>query len=249
MENINTSTALEPSSGSVNLGHLGVVVFSLLLLLGMTWLKQPQLFSIKKSVSMATNDAPKYYAYVQPAEDAVPLVAGASTNDGPSVINEDGSVSQVDMGEVLGAATEGVVLSLDDIKIKTIPDSFEAAKNYFLEVNNIENKSLNNAEFETALSSNNQNLINQQAQKLTAISEALQKVSAPTSLAKLHKLKIVQFNSTVGVLENFTQADNNPELVGKYLQEFLKSQEDLDSENALVAEKFNLSDVEIYNAQ
>jgi hypothetical protein len=179
----------------------------------------------------------------------MPLVAGANTNDGPSVINEDGTVSQVDMGEVLGASTEGVVLSLDEVKVNTIADSSEAIKNYFVQANSIEAGVVDSGEFETALSSNNQKLIDAQAQKLNAVKDALQKLSVPQSLVRLQKLKIIQYSASVGVLQNFTQADTNPELVGKYLQEFLKSQQDLDAENSLVAEKFNLTDVQIYNAQ
>ncbi len=248
MENINTANLTQPAA-PINFGHLGVVMFSLLVLLGLTWLKQPQLFSIKKSVSVASSNAPKYYAYVQPAEDVMPLVAGANTNDGPSVINEDGSVSQVDMGEVLGASTQGVVLSLDEVKVTSVSDSSDAIKKYFAEINSIEMGVVDTGEFETALSSGNQQLINAQAQKLNAVKEALQKLFVPQSLVKLQKLKIIQYSASVGVLQNFTQADTNPELVGKYLQEFLKSQQDLDTENTLVAEKFNLTDVQIYNGQ
>lgn len=248
MENIQTANLEQPTS-PINFGHLSVVMFSLLVLLGMTWLKQPQLFSIKKSGNVASVNVPKYYAYVQPADDVMPLVAGANTNDGPSVINEDGSVSQVDMGEVLGASTEGVVLSLDEIKVSTVADSNEAIKNYFTETNGIEIGVVDTGEFETALSSGNQQLIDAQARKLNAAKEALLKLSVPKSLVKLQKLKIIQYSASVGVLQNFTQADTNPELVGKYLQEFLKSQQDLDAENSLVAEKFNLTDAQIYNAQ
>ncbi len=248
MENIQT-TNLEQPSAPINFGHLSVVMFSLLVLLGLTWLKQPQLFSIKKSNSVAENNAPKYYAYVQPEGDIMPLVAGANTNDGPSVINEDGTVSQVDMGEVLGASTEGVVLSLDEVKVNAVSDSTEAIKKYFADANSIEAGVVDTGEFETALSSNNQKLIDTQAQKLNAVKDALQKLSVPQSLVKLQKLKIIQYSASVGVLQNFTQADTNPELVGKYLQEFLKSQQDLDTENSLVAEKFNLTEAQIYNAQ
>ncbi len=248
MENIQTAN-LEQTSPPINFGHLGAVVFCLIVLLGLTWLKQPQLFSIKKSANVAENNVPKYYAYVQPEGDIMPLVAGANTNDGPSVINEDGTVSQVDMGEVLGASTEGVVLSLDEVKVNTIADSSEAIKNYFVQANSIEAGVVDSGEFETALSSSNQKLIDAQAQKLNAVKDALQKLSVPQSLVRLQKLKIIQYSASVGVLQNFTQADTNPELVGKYLQEFLKSQQDLDAENSLVAEKFNLTDVQIYNAQ
>jgi len=224
---------------AINWGHFGVVLSTMVLLLGVTWMQQPQLFSFKKSSPTAdVADAPKYYAYVEPAEDHPPLVAGASTNQGPSVINEDGTVSPVDMGQVLGASTQDVKLALDDVKVDPVPDSDAAIKKYFSDIQSIESSPVDNSAFESALSSNDQAQINAQAQKLIGVRDALQKMVVPQSLVKLQQLKIAQYNSAIGVLQNFTQADSNPQLVGDYLNQFLKSQQDLDTETNSVVQKF-----------
>lgn len=227
----------------IHWGHFGAVVMTMVLILGMSWMEKPELFSLKKSTSMLSEDqnVPRYYAYVPPATDSQPEVLGASTNPGPSVINEDGSVSPVDMGEVLGASTKDVVLSLDSVKVNAVADSPEAIQKYLAGSDAIKNGPIDNIAFETALSSNNQNLINEQAKKLIAINDDLQKLLVPFGLVKLHKLTIIQYHSAIGVLQNFTQADSNPELVGQYLQEFIKSQQDLDAETSAVAVKYNLN--------
>lgn len=225
----------------ISWGNFSAVLFAIALMLGITWMKQPQLFSLHKNniSSAASANVPKYYAYVD-SEPAQPLVAGANTFDGPSLINEDGSVSPVDMGEVLGASTEGVELSLEDVKVNTVPDSQKAMEEYLSASQKIENGPIENGEFETALSSGRQELIDKQSEKLEGVKNSLQKLAVPVGLAKLQKLKIIQYSAAIGVLKNFTQADTNPELVGKYLQEFLKSQQDLDAENESVAQKYNL---------
>lgn len=204
-------------------------------------MQKPQLFSLKKNQTVVSGEnVPKYYAYVQPAEDSAPLVAGATTNPGPSLINEDGTVSPIDMGEVLGASTQDVKLSLDDVKVNVIADSEQSIKNYFAAAQAIKNGSVDNADFETALSSGNQEQINAQAKKIIAIRDSLQKLLVPQVLVKLQKLTLIQYNAAIGVLQNFTKADENPELIGQYLTEFLKSQQDLDAENSALVQKYNL---------
>ena len=238
-----------PESG-ITWGNFSAIFVAILLLLGAAWIKQPQLFSWNKSETTQADSAgaPRYYAY-EDAAPAEPLVAGASTEDAVGIINEDGSVVPVSMGEVLGASTEGVQLSLDGIKVKTILDSPEEMKKYLSAAQSIEAGPIENGEFEAALSSGDQQRIDRQAQALAAIRDQLQQLAAPKSFEKSHKLKIIQYNAAIGVLQNFTKADDNPELVGNYLQQFLKSQQDLDSENAALAQKFNLSELSIYNAQ
>ncbi|MBI5530268.1 MAG: hypothetical protein HY918_02085 [Candidatus Doudnabacteria bacterium] len=250
MENINSNYQEAIPNQGLTLGHLGIVFATILLLLGISWMKNPALFAFHKNQQPQNfADVPRYYAYVSPAEDAQPLVAGANTNDVASLINEDGSVSPVDMGQVLGASTEDVVLSLDDVKVKTFKDSPEAIQKYFADTQSIENGPIDGTEFEAALSSGNQSRIDSQVKTMEAIKNNLQSLSVPESLAKLHKLKIIQFASAIGVLQNFTKADESPELVGKYLQEFLKSQQDLDTESAAVQQKYNLTDAQLFNAQ
>lgn len=243
----NTSVIQYEEDGQFHTGHLKAVLMVAVLLLGISWMKNPQLFSVFKNQKApsvaATADMPRYYAYVTPSEYTQPMVAGASTQaQGPMIINEDGSVSSVsDVGQVLGASTENIQLSLDQIQVKEIPDSDAAIKQYFTDAQNIESDYINNADFETALSSGNQKLIDSQAQKLTDIQNNLQKLSVPASLVKLQKLKIAQYQAGVGLLNNFTKADDNPELVGNYLSEFLKSQQDMDAENQAIEQKFGVS--------
>ena len=228
------------SSSPIHWGHFGNIILVIILLGGITFMKKPGMFSLKKPVSAVAVNAPQYYAYVQAEANATPLVAGANTNQGPSIINEDGTISPVDMGEVLGASIQNVQLVLADIKVKTVPDSAEAIEKYLSDSQWIKNGAIENSAFETALSSVNQNIINTQAEKLISVRESLQNIPVPTGLVKYHQLTILQYNASVGLLQNFTQADINPELVGQYLNLFLKSQQDLDNETAEVAKKYNL---------
>ncbi len=228
----------------IHWGHFGVIMMTAVLLLGLSWFEKPQLFDFHKSQDVADNsDVPRYYPYVAPSQDQVqPQVLGASTDQGPEIIGDDGTVQPVDLGEVLGASTQGVVLSTADVKVNTIPDSAMAITNYFIQAEKIELDPVDDAAFEAALSSNDQNQLNQQAQKLTAVVNALQKLSVPRSLVNLQQLKIVQYNSAIALLQNFTQADQNPTLVDQYLEQFIKSQQDLDTENANIAQKFGSLD-------
>jgi hypothetical protein len=214
---------------------------TIVLLSGITFMQKPELFSLNKPAAIVADaNVPKYYAYVQPAEDAQPLVAGASTNQGPSIINEDGSVSPVDMGQVLGASTKDVSLPLSDIKVNSVPNSPDAFQKYLAESKAATVGPIDNSEFEAALSSGSQSLINTQADKLILIRNKLQKLLVPVGLAKYHQLTIAQYNAAIGVLQNFTQADSDPQLVGQYLNQFLKSQQDLDAETSAVAQKYNI---------
>ncbi len=223
----------------IHWGHFGVVLGALLLLAGATWMQRPELFAWHKPASnFNLAQVPKYYAYVEPAGNSGPMVAGASTNPGPSIINEDGSISQANMGEVLGASTQGVQLSLDSVKVISVPDSDAAVKKYFADARQVESSPVDSNEFEAALSSGDQAVIDRQAQKLILVRDAVEKLAVPVGLVKLQKLKIIQYNSAINLLQNFTQADNSPELVGDYLQQFLKSQEDLDKENKVAAQNY-----------
>ena len=239
----NQNLEIEPH---VHLGHFFTVMSVAVLLLGISWMKDPGLFRTKKSLPIAANeqDVPHYYAYVTPSEDLPgPQVAGANTQgQGPSIINEDGSVTRIDLGQVLGASTENTLLPLDKIFVKEVPDSEPAIRQYFTAAQNIESGFINNANFESALSSGNQEQINKQAEIISKIKDNLLNLSVPSSLVKLHKLKIAQYQASVGLLNNFTQADSKPELVGQYLEQFLKSQQDLDTEQSVVNQKYNLPD-------
>lgn len=229
--------------------QLTLVASVAVLLLGITWMKQPQFFTVFKSNSQNISKAqlPRYYAYSPPSELTEPLVAGASTeNQGPMVINEDGSLSPVlDSGKVLGALIGNEQLDLGSITVKTIPDSDGAIQEYFSKTSTIENNRLNDVEFENALTSGNQAQINKEAETLLGIKNELMGTQVPESLAKLHKLKIIQYQAGIDILNNFTKTDENPELVGQYLGRFLKAQQDLDAENSAVTKKFNLNQINL----
>lgn len=235
---INSQSA--EAAPQIQWGHFGTIILVAFLLLGMSWFKNPALFTFHKTQnSVAASDVAHYYAYVPSAEDLPqPAVLGAATTDGPQIIGDDGTVHSVDLGQVLGASTQDVVLSLDSIKVNAVPDSQQAIQKYFSDAQTIENGSISNTDFAAALNSGDQTQINQQAQKITVTRDALLKLLVPQSLVKLQKLKIIQYNSTIAMLQNFTQADQNPDLVNSSMQEFLKSQQDLDTENIAVAQKY-----------
>lgn len=247
MENNNSNSQIssDQAPASIHFGHLGLIMFAALVLLGITWMKNPALFSFKKNQSAVLTDAnvPRYYPYTPPPEDQQPQVLGASTEpQGPSIIQDDGTVVPVDMSQVLGASTQGVQLSLDGVKVNAVAESAEAVKKYFSQAQAIEAGSVGDANFAGALSSGNQDQINQQAQKVIAVRDALQKISVPQGLVKLQKLKIIQYNSAIALLQNFTLADNNPEQTNLDLQQFIKSLQDQDSENIAVAQKYGALD-------
>ncbi|HVY68091.1 MAG TPA: hypothetical protein VHA30_04335 [Patescibacteria group bacterium] len=240
-----TAQTLPPFANKpqVSWAHFGVVLIAVALLGGVTLLQRPEFFlRPQASQSEAAADTPHYYAYVTPAEDQLPaLVAGASTDQGPSLINEDGTVSPVDMGEVLGASTADVQLDPSSVKAAAVvPDSDAAVKKYLTDVQTVESGPIDSGEFEAALSSGDQAQINAQAQKLSAVRDNLEKMTVPQGLVKYYQLTVLQYEAAIGVLQNFTQADNNPQLVGDYLNQFLKSQQDLDDETLAIQDEYQI---------
>ena len=243
MQTINSSIPSSEISAHIHWGHFATVVGVMVLLVGMTWLSKPEFFSLKNNSTVAADpNAPHYYAYVPPADDLPqPEVLGASTNEGPSIINEDGTVSPADTsGEVLGASTNDPQLSLDSITVATVPDSDASIKRYLSDDQAIETGPIESGGFDEALSSGDQNLMNQQVARLTPIRNALQKIKVPAGFLTLEKLKIIQYNSAIALLQNFGQMNQNPQLVGQGLQDYLTSQQQLSDEINSVAQKYNL---------
>jgi hypothetical protein len=209
-------------------------------------MKNPQLFDLFKTrpaQSASGMRVPKYYAYAAPAEDSQPMVAGASTEpSGPSVINEDGSLSPaVDVGEVLGAGTEDLDFIASAIEVKPVADSEEGIQKYFIFSRQLETDFLDNAEFERALTSGSQAEIDRQTGKLEQIKNSLEDYSqVPESLARFHKLNIVQYRAAMNLLKNFLKADENPEMVTRTLGEFLQAQQEQQQELLQLSQKYNI---------
>src|ERR1700734_2067088 len=110
----NSSSASLNNEQPIHWGHFRAIFFVAVLLLGVAWLKNPQLFSVlSRSKNSAVADAanvPHYYPYVPSAEDQQAEVLGASiasttAPSGPMIINEDGSVTPaLTDGQVLAAS-------------------------------------------------------------------------------------------------------------------------------------------------
>ncbi len=146
------------------------------------------------------------------------------------------------MGQVLAASTQGVQLSLSDVKVNAVAESSAAIKKYFSGAQAIESGAVGDTNFASALTSGDQSQINQQAQKLITVRDGLLKLPTPQGLVKLQQLKIIQYNSAIALLQNFTQVDQNPEVVNEDLQQFIKSQQDLDAENIIAAQRYPAED-------
>lgn len=228
------------SKGTIHFGHLGLILTVAVLLVGVTWMKNPGIFSGNKihSADAEASDLPRYVAYEPPAELTQPMVAGASTeSSGPMVINEDGSLSPVlNIGQVLGATTDDMDIS--KINATVISDSQDTIKNYVQAALQIEDNYINSLSLETAFSSNDPELLLAESSKLKRIMEGLSNLPVPVSLENLHKYKILQYQSAINILNKFPSVDSDPESVAKSLGVFLQSQERLEAELESLKVKF-----------
>lgn len=220
---------------SLHFGHLGLIVVVMLFLVGISWMKNPKLFDFifqdQDPKQVSSIERPSYYTYAQ--ENPPPLVAGTNTNyNGPSIINEDGSITPAldlnDMGEILGVTSEDIDVS--NINVNTVVDSKENFELYINQTENIESSYINNSEFEVAISSGRADLIKQQESKLQSILEGLKDLQIPNSFATLHKLKLLQYEASIKILQNFLEETANPQILTKALGEFLQIQMLLESE-------------------
>ncbi len=196
------------------------------------WLKQ---ITEKKPTAVES----KYYAYVP--DSTSPQVLGADSKfDGPSVINEDGSISPaVDIGSVLGVSTEDIQVSMQDIPVNTMPTTVEKVQTYFSYMEK-EEEDLNAVDFGTALTSSNPAVTAAQVQKLQTFINHLKTIAVPTDLVKLHKLRLIQYQAAMKVLQNYSQLSSNPELVNQQLGIFLETQSEQNDELLALEQKYNL---------
>lgn len=224
--------------------QVGIVFVVAVMLIGVSWMKNPALFDVFKKQQVDSTivaNLPRYYAYEAPAELSQPLIAGASTeNAGPMIINEDGSVTPaVERGDVLGVSTENITLDLDAIKVNVISDSDDGIRSYISTMQTLEGGYMDSIQFEAALSSGDQNQIDGQVRAVRSVISGLQSLSVPASLVQLHKLKVLQYQAAMEILRNFTQADDNPELINRNLEIFLKAEEQIQEEVIKIKNKYN----------
>lgn len=227
----------------VHWGHFALIVSAAVVLLGVTWLKNPQGFFPKSQPVAVRTDLPRYYAYVDDA--AVPdgpRVAGASTinPDLPSVLNEDGSVSPtVSVGDVLGVSTNDLQSMAAQLNVTVIPDSDAAIKDYMAWTQAHELDAIDSYGLENALSSADQAQLDVQAEKFQKIKDDLLARAVPQSLVKLHKLKILQYQAGINLFKSFTKADDNPEQLQMDLGIFTQTQQEMENEAAVIEQKYS----------
>ncbi len=203
-----------------NRGHFGLIAIALIVLGGLSIAQGHNVFS-KFSKSDTKEGSGLYYAYVS---EPVPNVLGDDTiPDGPSVINEDGTVSSLnDFGDVLGSNSDSPDIDVEAIAVNISSDKW-TVKDY-LDATFLAESAIKPGEFETALVSNDAAQTAAQIQLLRSVQIKLQQMSVPDFAVKLHKLKIAQYMTAVDLLNNYYQADSNPEYVSEKLNQFIDMQ-------------------------
>jgi hypothetical protein len=218
-----------------NRGHLGLIAIAVIVLGGLTFAQSQNVFS-KFSQPGTEEGGGLYYAY---QSEPVPNVLGDDTiPDGPSVINEDGTISTLnDFGEVLGSASDTPDINLDSIAVKISSQSW-TAKDYFDATFLIES-SLKPGDFEAALISTDPAQSTSQIRLIKDVQARLQQMEVPDFAAKLHKLKIAQYMTAADLLSNYYQADSNPEYVSGKLTQFMDMQKlhEQEAQNLLNSEQ------------
>lgn len=227
---------------AVHWGHFVFVVGTAVALLGVTWLKDPQSFFPKTKSAAFRADLPRYYAYIDDtALPNGPQVAGASdiNPDLPSVLNEDGSISPtISVGDVLGVSTDDLTAMAAQLKVMVVPDSDNTIKDYMAWTQAHELDAIDSYGLENALSSADQTQLNAQAEKFQTIKDELLAKAVPQSLAKLHKLKILQYQAGINLFKSFTKADDNPEQLQRDLGIFTQAQQEMENEAVVIGQKY-----------
>jgi hypothetical protein len=229
-------------------GHIALVGFVAVALVGLTFMKDPQLFQLhsRAAQAQAQSNAPKYYAYVDPPQ---PAVLGASTvPPGPSIIAADGSIVPLnDPGQVLGVSTEDVNNSVAALKIATVPSTQDSIQKYYAYVVGLEGQFLGNSELESALADdgtgkNDPAKIKTAINQINLLTNKLEHSYVPADALQYHKLKIARYYAARTLLQNYSGLAQNPDLVMKQMGIFLQAQQQEDQEWQSVSAKYHIAD-------
>ncbi len=235
----------QSANSNLSFNHFALIAGVAVTLLGFSWMKNPEIFSrlFSKAAPSKIEDQARvaYYPYVA-KENSEPTVAGASTQAaGPSILNEDGSLSPVfDFGSVLGVNTEQISADAESIKVITVADSPAGIEDFIKSSQKVESELINVVSFEQALSSQDQQQINHEADKLSQVLVSLKTTPVPASFARLQKLKILQYQVAIQMLKNYTSVDNNPEQALNDLGVFMESQKMMGDELVRLNQQYNL---------
>ena len=209
-------------------GHIAVIAIAFLILGGLTisqnWETVSGFFEDSNN-EVATNTT-LYYEYEAPV---APQVLGEDTTpDGPSVLNEDGTLSSLEsIGDVLGASSNLTPIDVDAIAVRTSTEA--SLDKYWDEVYVIESV-ITPGDFETTLVSQDESQINKQVAEFTSVQTKLRELAVPAAAKKLHQLKIAQYEAAGNLLNNFYQIDSNAEYVSGQLALFIELQQQQEAE-------------------
>lgn len=185
----------------LRLGHLASVLAVAVFLLGVSWMKNPEIFSV-----FSKKSAPRLYTY----EQAVAETSGSSMlAENSSAANEDVTeqLAQADPaigeGRVLGASTgteDSVVPQaeqmltpeiLNQIKVREISTSSpQAVKNYFEELSNVSYEN-GLAEVMTYISGSGNDTPAVMEEKVQKLVQAILAIEVPTPVVKYQKVNIL----------------------------------------------------------
>ncbi len=228
-------------------GHIALIGGVACALLFFSFIKNPELFQLRSrsaagAGAQSQTAPPRYYAYVAPPQ---PAVLGANTlPPGPSVINEDGSISSLsDFGQVLGESIDrtDIQTDLDSMHFRTVSSTEQSVRGYLDYVTNLEAQYLVTGELETALVSDAKSAqVTETLNKLQALVTALEGMYVPEDALQVHKLTLVQYRAAADLLKNFAHLNDNPELVTQKLGAFMTAQDQLSSAQQNLFEKYQL---------
>ncbi len=222
---------LKEIKSQFTLGHIGLITFAVFALGGLlvfqNWKTVKGMFDDNNTAQVEQGTG-LYYAYQAPA---IPEVLGADTiPDGPSVINEDGSITPLSsFGDVLGASTETTAVDWQSIKVKTTASNFENMRAY-LDSSFLIEAAILPGEFEAALVSGDETKTQAQIEIFHNIENQLSAMTVPDSMKKIQQLKIAQYRTATSLLQNYKLADDNPGMVSEQLSQFMEIQKLQDEE-------------------
>jgi hypothetical protein len=207
---------------SISRHQLALIAVIFLVLGIITWFRSSeriiqnltQIFSKQENkVHVSIKDRPEYKKYFEPKQDVLGVTTDIEEKPGTMIIGEDGKMHSVeeDIGKVLGASTETIDTNLQNIQVKlAYTNTIEDVKKYLNTTLKLEGEVLDGAALETALSTNDQNTINQLVSRVEALEARLQDMWIPESVTKLHKLKILEFRSVARLLKSYPNLEANP---------------------------------------
>lgn len=216
-----------------NFAHLGIVVFCSVLLLGMSWLKNPELFAWLGSAAQA----PGLYTYEQAQKEVFAQMSDYDRQTLAQTVNGEnsqmsGELAMIDPnfsgGSVLGASTGTNDTIIPEAKqvlteevLNLIPVNFsvssspENAKKYKDDLDFAENQNGASAVLED-VNSQDKKVLTDASKKLELLLQDLMQISVPADLVEYHKVKLLYYSELKQLAEGYAglEGARDPQDVG-----------------------------------